>query len=174
MGGCFSNDDYYDTGSSSSSSRGYYRRPPPPTVLPFDNNNHHLHNSNTLYGGSTPYVVPTFSSRGISVSTRRTVLTPLPSSVLSPSSSISPSSSSKNKHTSISRDEVKRHNTQNDCWIIVQNRVYNVTSFHHPGGTAILYALAGRDATHTFSSHHNFDPSKNHLQKYYIGDLIGW
>lgn len=46
-------------------------------------------------------------------------------------------------------DEVKKHNSKNDCWIVVNNFVYNVTEFKkkHPGGTKIIEFYAGQDAT---------------------------
>ncbi len=36
-------------------------------------------------------------------------------------------------------EEVLQHNTANDCWIIINKRVYNVTSWipRHPGGEQV-------------------------------------
>ena len=49
----------------------------------------------------------------------------------------------------ITWDEVRRHNTRKDCWIVVNNIVYNVTNFkkNHPGGSKIIEFYAGQDAT---------------------------
>lgn len=49
----------------------------------------------------------------------------------------------------ITWEEVAKHNTKNDCWIVVNNIVYNVSNFRkkHPGGSKILEFYAGQDAT---------------------------
>ena len=41
--------------------------------------------------------------------------------------------------------EVARHNTKKSCWLLLDSRVYDVTSFQseHPGGTVILLKNAG-------------------------------
>ncbi|KAH8798451.1 putative cytochrome b2, mitochondrial precursor (L-lactate ferricytochrome C oxidoreductase) [Flagelloscypha sp. PMI_526] len=53
-------------------------------------------------------------------------------------------------------DEVSKHNTRDDCWVIIQGRVYDVTDFLdlHPGGTAVILKLAGKDATKIFMPIH--------------------
>lgn len=56
---------------------------------------------------------------------------------------------SANKQTSdvklFTREEVAKHCTQNDCWIIVNGNVVDVTQFRfkHPGGDDILFDFAG-------------------------------
>ncbi|KAJ8444471.1 hypothetical protein Cgig2_024035 [Carnegiea gigantea] len=44
--------------------------------------------------------------------------------------------------------EVSLHNKRTDCWIIIKNKVYDVTSYveEHPGGDAIM-THAGDDST---------------------------
>ncbi|XP_054787627.1 cytochrome B5-like protein isoform X2 [Prosopis cineraria] len=50
-----------------------------------------------------------------------------------------------------SKAEVSLHNKRTDCWIIIKNKVYDVTSYveEHPGGDAIL-THAGDDSTEGF------------------------
>jgi len=53
-------------------------------------------------------------------------------------------------------EQVAQHSTENDCWIVVDNKVYDVTKFlhEHPGGKRILMKVAGQDATQQFHSLH--------------------
>ncbi|QLL32307.1 hypothetical protein HG536_0C04760 [Torulaspora globosa] len=48
--------------------------------------------------------------------------------------------------------EVKRHNTPDDCWMIIHGGVYDVGRLlhKHPGGSQILLKYAGMDATLPF------------------------
>uniref|UniRef100_A0A2N9F417 Cytochrome b5 heme-binding domain-containing protein n=1 Tax=Fagus sylvatica TaxID=28930 RepID=A0A2N9F417_FAGSY len=50
-----------------------------------------------------------------------------------------------------SKAEVALHAKKTDCWIIIKDKVYDVTSYveEHPGGDAIL-AHAGDDSTEGF------------------------
>ncbi|KAL1411242.1 hypothetical protein Q8F55_002193 [Vanrija albida] len=52
--------------------------------------------------------------------------------------------------------EVLRHNTPDDCWVVIGDKVYDLTEFakSHPGGTAPIYKVAGRDATVLFEPIH--------------------
>eukprot|EP00457_Paulinella_chromatophora_P002742 gb/GEZN01002747.1/.p1 GENE.gb/GEZN01002747.1/~~gb/GEZN01002747.1/.p1 ORF type:complete len:526 (-),score=52.68 gb/GEZN01002747.1/:770-2347(-) len=52
--------------------------------------------------------------------------------------------------------EVARHNVETDCWVIVEGKVYDVTSFlsSHPGGTKILLKQGGKDASKLFAQFH--------------------
>ena len=62
-------------------------------------------------------------------------------------------------------DEIKKHNSKNDCWIIINNNGYDVTSFlnDHPGGKNILLEHSnGMDASEVFNTLH----SSNVLKEY--------
>eukprot|EP00403_Amphidinium_massartii_P011717 CAMPEP_0178415398 /NCGR_PEP_ID=MMETSP0689_2-20121128/23530_1 /TAXON_ID=160604 /ORGANISM="Amphidinium massartii, Strain CS-259" /LENGTH=520 /DNA_ID=CAMNT_0020036715 /DNA_START=27 /DNA_END=1589 /DNA_ORIENTATION=- len=64
----------------------------------------------------------------------------------------------------LTREEVAKHNTANDCWIIVDGDVYDVTKFAklHPGGLQVLLDAAGQDATEDFYGLHRAEV----LEKY--------
>lgn len=49
----------------------------------------------------------------------------------------------------LSFQEVAKHNSRNDCYVILYNKVYDMTEFlpHHPGGPQIIIKYAGKDAT---------------------------
>jgi nitrate reductase (NAD(P)H) len=68
--------------------------------------------------------------------------------------------------------EVEKHNTEEDCWIIVKDRVYDATEYleMHPGGVDSITINAGVDATEDFVAIHSAKATKM-LEKYYIGDL---
>lgn len=49
-------------------------------------------------------------------------------------------------------DQISQHTTQEDCWIVINDRVFDVTPFlkSHPGGRWIILEYAGKDATQRF------------------------
>lgn len=58
------------------------------------------------------------------------------------------------------REEIEKHNKENDCWIVINGKVYDATSVldWHPGGKAPIMAHAGRahpDTTDDFESIHD-------------------
>ncbi|KAI8809547.1 putative acyl-CoA dehydrogenase [Cladochytrium replicatum] len=76
-----------------------------------------------------------------------------------------------------SLSEVAKHNKENDAWIVVHNKVYNITNFleGHPGGKRILLQVAGQDATKQFVQFHNLN-AITVLKKYtklVVGELEG-
>ncbi len=73
---------------------------------------------------------------------------------------------------SITREEVARHNSQDNCWIIVSGRVYDITEWapHHPGGAGIARMYAGKDATSQFGDYHS-DEAVAHMVHFHTGDL---
>jgi len=70
-------------------------------------------------------------------------------------------------------EEIRRHSTKNDRWLVIDDRVYDVTKWlKHPGGQMLLNHYAGQDASEAF---HAFHPEITRVQKYlkpfYIGDV---
>ncbi|CDH55943.1 cytochrome b5 [Lichtheimia corymbifera JMRC:FSU:9682] len=72
-----------------------------------------------------------------------------------------------------SSEEVAKHSTKNDLWLVVHNKVYNVTEFvqEHPGGEEVLLDEAGKDATESFEDIGHSDEAREILEKYLIGEL---
>lgn len=50
--------------------------------------------------------------------------------------------------------EVAQHDNANDCWLIIEDNVYVVTSFlpRHPGGAERITPFCGQDATTAFAT----------------------
>jgi cytochrome b involved in lipid metabolism len=63
--------------------------------------------------------------------------------------------------TVLTRAQVAEHHTRDDCWTIVDDEVFDLTSFigSHPGGRVILEAC-GRDATTLFEDREREDGSE--------------
>eukprot|EP01104_Vermistella_antarctica_P016529 TRINITY_DN563_c1_g1_i2.p1 TRINITY_DN563_c1_g1~~TRINITY_DN563_c1_g1_i2.p1 ORF type:complete len:330 (-),score=104.71 TRINITY_DN563_c1_g1_i2:180-1169(-) len=53
-------------------------------------------------------------------------------------------------------DEIKKHTTEGDCWVVVAGRVLDVTNFlpDHPGGKKAILTWGGKDATKEFDTFH--------------------
>lgn len=58
--------------------------------------------------------------------------------------------------TAYTMADVKLHNTQSNCWTVVNGSVYNVTSWisKHPGGSSAIVGMCGVDASAAFSGQH--------------------
>jgi len=54
-------------------------------------------------------------------------------------------------------DEVMRHNMKDDCWIVIDDKVYDITDFIpvHPGGQNLICTVAGKDASDFFHQLHH-------------------
>ena len=53
-------------------------------------------------------------------------------------------------------EEVGRHNKENDCFVVLFDKVYDVTKFmtDHPGGKEAILLFAGKNATEEFDMLH--------------------
>jgi cytochrome b involved in lipid metabolism len=69
-------------------------------------------------------------------------------------------------------EEVAKHNTKRDAWIIIDDGVYDITNFgkHHPGG-AVIYQYAGLDATDAFYAFHYDSEAEKRLRMLKVGTL---
>jgi hypothetical protein len=59
-------------------------------------------------------------------------------------------------HSQLTRAEVAEHSSGEDCWVIIDHKVYDLTDFidAHPGGSVVLAQVAGKDATVDFYQLH--------------------
>jgi len=74
--------------------------------------------------------------------------------------------------------EIVKHNSINDCWMIINGKVYNVTSYlsFHPGGIGTILPYCGGEATAAFDTKGGRgNPHSGNanalLADYYIGDF---
>lgn len=70
----------------------------------------------------------------------------------------------------ITYDELAQHNTANDCWVRLYDKVYDLTGFlpEHPGGPNIIIKHAGKDATKLFDTVH----PKGTIEKYLSAEQL--
>jgi len=81
-------------------------------------------------------------------------------------------------------EEIAKHNKQSDCWMLINGKVYNITSYFgsHPGGNSKMTATCGIDATDAYMTQNPKAKSSGArsahsssafslLDQYYIGDL---
>ena len=66
--------------------------------------------------------------------------------------------------------EITKHRTPGDAWLMVHNKVYDVSGWHdHPGGD-VIFTAAGDDATDSFALFHASSTYRA-LDKFRIGTL---
>jgi cytochrome b involved in lipid metabolism len=93
-----------------------------------------------------------------------------------PVNNSTPSSTSKptpvNATPTLSAAQVATHNQPNDCYLIVNNKVYDVTTYigRHPGGKKSIYDRCGQESSAIFAAIHS-NSAWNLLNKYYVADL---
>ena len=78
----------------------------------------------------------------------------------------------------LTREEVAKHNTPGDLWIIVDAKVYDISRFMdlHPGGASVFRAedVAGQDATEAFYGLHRHEILKRpQYARLQIGTIDG-
>lgn len=76
-------------------------------------------------------------------------------------------------------DEIKKHNTTEDCWIVIGNdatggpKVYDITNYldDHPGGAEVMLDVSGGDADEFFEDIGHSNDARDELKKHMIGTL---
>lgn len=72
-------------------------------------------------------------------------------------------------------EEVAKHKSRDDCWVIVKNVVLDLTLFleDHPGGSGSIMAFAGKDATESFDMLHEDSVIGRYARKCVLGRVKG-
>ncbi|KAJ7338631.1 hypothetical protein JRQ81_012533 [Phrynocephalus forsythii] len=70
-------------------------------------------------------------------------------------------------------EEIKQQNHSQSTWIILHNRVYDLTKFleEHPGGEEVLREQAGGDATENFEDVGHSTDARALSETYIIGEV---
>ncbi|VDD82960.1 unnamed protein product [Mesocestoides corti] len=73
----------------------------------------------------------------------------------------------------IRMEEVKQHNKDKDCWIVIHDNVYDVSQFleEHPGGDFTILEHAGAFATEAFEDVGHSESARDLMKKYHVGVL---
>ncbi|EDW64862.2 LOW QUALITY PROTEIN: uncharacterized protein Dvir_GJ20242 [Drosophila virilis] len=71
------------------------------------------------------------------------------------------------------RIDAPENDSFDDCWIVIYDRVYDVTHFlrEHPGGDDIIMDHAGRDATIAFHGTGHSRHAVEQMRQFLIGQL---
>uniref|UniRef100_A0A0B7B5F4 Cytochrome b5 n=1 Tax=Arion vulgaris TaxID=1028688 RepID=A0A0B7B5F4_9EUPU len=69
--------------------------------------------------------------------------------------------------------EVKTKNDAKETYIVIHNKVYDVTKFleEHPGGEEVLLEQAGGDASEAFEDVGHSSDARDLMKDYYIGEV---
>ncbi|KAK4163381.1 hypothetical protein QBC43DRAFT_370831 [Cladorrhinum sp. PSN259] len=69
--------------------------------------------------------------------------------------------------------DVEKHSKPDDLWLIINNKVYDVTKYleDHPGGVAVLTEVGGADATQAFAEVGHSAEADDELKLLFVGNL---
>jgi len=68
--------------------------------------------------------------------------------------------------------DVRRHNKKEDAWIIIDNKVYDITNFiNHPGSLSVLLTKAGKDVSKKFKMIKHSKVALAMMNQYYVGNV---
>lgn len=76
----------------------------------------------------------------------------------------------------LSSDDVARHDTPEDCWIVVRGKVYDVTRYiaSHPAPRRTITDHCGKESTRAFETKERDRPHSEHawqlLEVYLVGE----
>lgn len=72
-------------------------------------------------------------------------------------------------------EEVEKHNTSSDLWLIIDGQVYDVSGYidEHPGGEEVILDVAGQEATEAFDDIGHSEEAREILKGLLIGRVEG-
>ncbi|KEG11203.1 cytochrome b5 [Trypanosoma grayi] len=70
-------------------------------------------------------------------------------------------------------EEIRKHNKDTDCWVVLYDRVLDVTKFlnEHPGGLDPINDLGGYDVTNSFETIGHSSAALARSKEFIVGDL---
>jgi len=83
------------------------------------------------------------------------------------------SSSFKKALHQYTKEEVAKHTTDKDLWVIISGKVYNFSGYakSHPGGADVFFDCAGKDATEIYEDSEHPAWVEGQMSFYLIGEL---
>ncbi|KAK3867307.1 hypothetical protein Pcinc_027228 [Petrolisthes cinctipes] len=72
-----------------------------------------------------------------------------------------------------SLEEIAKHKTRDSCWLVIHDKVYNVSKFldEHPGGEEVLLEQSGSNGTESFEDVGHSTDAREMMKEYLIGEL---
>ncbi|CBI27309.3 hypothetical protein VitviT2T_000019 [Vitis vinifera] len=72
-----------------------------------------------------------------------------------------------------SMQEASLHNSKDDCWVVIDGKVYDVTTYldEHPGGDDVILATTGKDATDDFEDAGHSNDARELMKSFCVGEL---
>ncbi|KAH7517536.1 hypothetical protein FEM48_Zijuj09G0075400 [Ziziphus jujuba var. spinosa] len=69
--------------------------------------------------------------------------------------------------------QVSEHNSRENCWLVIEGKVFDVTKFleDHPGGDEVLLSATGKDATDDFEDVGHSTSARAMMDEFYVGDI---
>lgn len=90
------------------------------------------------------------------------------------SAKIAPPSGQNSNNSGVTLEEIGKHGTRSDCWLIINNKVLNVTTFLnlHSGGADVIIPYCGKDGTAAFNAIKNGQGHSNQAVSMFENYLI--
>lgn len=148
----------------------------------YDKNNSSLSKTTNTISATTSTNIKDSGTKKNPVPTQKTPpVTTTPPNTTPKSTTTSPNTTTPpptNNPIILNVDEIAKHNSPSDCWLLISGNVYNVTSYlnMHPAGADAIIPYCGQDATVAFDTkggrgQSHSGQANSILQSYIIGQL---